>query len=120
MRYDINNWYWVVANSATHVYSSAAGDYVPVANSGYQNWLSDGGIPTQIDTEENLGAVLERATVKPAPSAMQDAYKDRLADNLPLKLLVKVLLNHENRLRAVEGSGSVNPQQFKNALKNLL
>lgn len=54
------NWYWTVAGSATQVYSSAIGDYVPVGNATYQAWLVGGNQPTRIDSEKSLGEVLAR------------------------------------------------------------
>ncbi len=54
------DWYWVVADSATQVFSSALGDFVPVADANYQAWLASGRVPTRIDTEASLGQVLSQ------------------------------------------------------------
>jgi hypothetical protein len=55
--FNIANWYWRVAASATQLYSSSIGDYVPVNDSNYQTWLTNN-IPTNIPTEFELGQVL--------------------------------------------------------------
>ena len=44
MEYDPSNWYWIVNGSTTQVYSSKAGDYVPVANATYVAWRAAGGV----------------------------------------------------------------------------
>lgn len=36
------------------------------------------------------------------------------------KLIFKVLFNHENRIRALEGAGQITRDQFKSALEGLL
>ncbi len=43
-----------------------------------------------------------------------------MLDEAIRKALVKVLLNHENRVRALEGKATVTIDQFKDALKPLL
>lgn len=65
--YTVENWYWVVAGSVTHVYSSAAEDYVLVSDSTYLAWLAAGGEPTPISTEALLYEVLNPET----PSAIE-------------------------------------------------
>jgi hypothetical protein len=63
--YDPTNWYWVVAGSATHVYSSSAGAYVAISDGTYVAWLAaDGGnAPTAIATEALLFEVLALAEI---------------------------------------------------------
>lgn len=56
--YNPANWYWAVGGSTTQVWSSAAADYVPVADATYVTWLAAGNLPTQIDTEDSLHDVL--------------------------------------------------------------
>ena len=55
--YNVQNHYWVVSESTTQVYSSAAAAYVPVTDATYEAWLACGSYPTRIDTEANLKAV---------------------------------------------------------------
>jgi len=58
MYFNVFNWYWIVADSVTEVFSSARSIYVPVADETYQAWVAVGNCPTRIDTEHNLIAVL--------------------------------------------------------------
>lgn len=48
-----------------------------------------------------------------------DAGKDLVVSSLDLTIF-KVLFNHENRIRALEGKTAVTANQFKTALKGLL
>lgn len=56
--YAPSNWYWIVNGDETKVYSSATGDYVPVSDEAYQEWLADGTLPTRIANEAELSDVL--------------------------------------------------------------
>jgi len=120
LKYTPSKWYWIVAGSTTQVYSSATGNYVPVANAGYIAWLVAGNLPTRIASEAELGEVLAQYGLVPIPAAILDTYKGALADRLQTKLLAKLLFNHENRIRALEGLGSITAAQFRNALKNMV
>lgn len=113
------NWYWIVAGSTTQVFSSASGGYVPVADATYQAWLAAGHRASRIASEAELGEVLAQHDLKPVAAAVLDAYKDKVGERLPIRLLFKVLFNLENRVRALEGQPSVTQVQYRNALKNL-
>lgn len=65
--YNVNDWYWVVAGSSTHVYSSASQSYVSVSDSTYLAWVAAGGVATPIATEALLYEVLNPET----PSAIE-------------------------------------------------
>jgi Domain of unknown function (DUF4376) len=58
MRFNPSAWYWNVGGSTTKVFSSASGSYVALADATYEAWLAAGNLPTIIDTEANLVAVL--------------------------------------------------------------
>lgn len=59
MTYTVTDHYWIVLDqSADHVYSSAARDYVPVSGETYQSWLTAGNMPTIIGAEQDLLDVL--------------------------------------------------------------
>ncbi len=125
--FDPANHYWKVGGSTTQVYSSALGDFVPVANGAYQAWLASGHTPTVIDTEANLGAVLAPYLIRPAATNVLDGYKDKLAVDVIAAVIFKVLFNHENRIRAIERALSLNgsppdltPAQAKAAVKALM
>lgn len=114
--YDPLDWFWIVGGNAAQVYSSAAGNYVPVADPGYVQWMADDTAPTIIDTEENLGEVLGVARAKPpTPPAMLDAYKSVLVADAGFATLAG-LFDHENRIRGFEG---VPPLTFEDFQKQL-
>lgn len=114
------DWYWIVAGSTTQVYSSKAGNYVPVADPTYQAWLAAGNTPSRIDTEANLGDVLSAYSLRPTPAAVLDGYTDSQATRLTIETVAKVLFNHENRIRTLAGQPTVTAAQFKSFLKGLM
>ena len=121
------NWYWIVGGDETRVFSSAAGDYVPVSDPTYQSWAADGTQPTRIDTEVNLGEVLADGSARPSRAAVLDGYKDTHARRVVAGAAFKVLFNHENRLRAIERQLGLNGSpadltagQARNAIKALM
>lgn len=50
--------YWIVGNQSGVVFSGASGTYVPTDDATYQQWLTDGGQPTNINTDGELADVL--------------------------------------------------------------
>lgn len=52
------DWYWVVANNASQVYSSKFVAYLPLNNVSYEVWLAAGNSPTPIGSPEELYEVL--------------------------------------------------------------
>jgi hypothetical protein len=67
---DIRNNYWDVldTNHGTHVFSSASGSYVVLADATYVAWVALGNTATVIDTEANLYILFNRAAVANLPS----------------------------------------------------
>ena len=120
MPINIKDHYWRVADDDTRVYSSATGDYVPVANAAYKAWVEAGGLTTNIDTEASLGDVLAPYAQRPVHAGVLDGYKDSQAAKLTIETAAKILFNHENRLRALEGSQPATANQFKTAIKALM
>lgn len=118
--YDPRNWYWIVAGDETKTYSSAAGDYVPAADTTYQAWIAAGNAPTRIASEDELGEVLDPYALRPVAAGVLDKYLEKQAGRLTLEIAAKVLLSHENRIRALEGKQAINANQFKTAIKALL
>lgn len=114
------NWYWIVAGSTTQVYSSKSGNFVPLADTGYQAWLTVGNLPTKIDSEANLGDVLAPYALRPTAAGVLEGYKESQAVKLTVEVVAKVLFNHENRIRTLAGQPMVTAAQFKDALKDLL
>lgn len=118
--YDPSNWYWIVGADDTQVFSSAPGNYIPASDAAYQAWLANGGVPTRIASEAELGEVLAPYQIRPASAGVLDAYKNSQAAKLTVEIVAKVLFNHENRLRVLEGKQAVTAAQFKSALKDLM
>jgi hypothetical protein len=125
--YDTKNWFWVVAGSLSFVFSSAIGDYLPITDPGYQAWVARGGVATPIDTPANLGAVLASALARPINAEVLDGYQSAQAQSVIVQTIFKLLFNHENRLRAIERTLSLNnsppnvaPAQAFAAVKALL
>lgn len=118
--YTPRNWYWRVAGSDTQVYSSASGDYVPVADAAYQAWLSAGNTPTNIPNEAELGEVLSRYSLRPVAAQVLDGYTETQAKKLTLEVVAKILFYLTNEVRALKGQQPVTAAQFKTFVKGLL
>jgi hypothetical protein len=118
--YEPRDWYWAVAGSATEVYSSKSGGFVPVDDDTYRQWLAGGGAPTRIVSEAELGEVLAQYSLRPVAPGVLDGFAETQAAKLPMEVVLKVLLNHENRIRQLESRPSVSPAQFKTFLKGLV
>lgn len=76
------DWYWIVAGDTTKVFSSSRADYVPATDTTYTAWTADGTIPTQIDSEANLGSVLATVLMRPIPAGILDGYKTAQANEI--------------------------------------
>lgn len=75
--YDIQNWYWHVADDFTRVYSSKACDFVPVEDADYNAWKVEDGVVVSIDSEFSLGGVLgPYLELRPIPQGVLDGYTD--------------------------------------------
>ncbi len=120
MIYNVANWYWIVAGSMTQVYSSAVDNYVLVADATYQTWLTKGGVPTKIDTEQNLADVLASAGEPLPPGATpSNAQKDKWFADVPRAVQVWAF-DIENRFRVSQGTAALTANQFKNYVKGLM
>jgi len=112
-------WYWKVNGSTTQVYSSKSGGYVPVGDSEYVAWVAGGNNPTNIASETELGEVLAKYDLRPNAAGVLDGFllsKISLSDQVQFK----ILFNHENRIRALEGKQAITAAQFINGVKALL
>jgi len=124
--YRPKDWYWIVAGSATQVFSSKAKAYVPVANATYVAWLAKGNMPTTIATEVALFKVLAEQAPECLPdnAAGIEARRSNLIGKLTTekvgKVLATALFYHENRIRALEKKPAITKAQFIAALKDLL
>ena len=119
--YRADDWYWIVADSTTQVYSSARAQYVATNDATYLRWLSlvPNQSPTRIASEADLWDVLAAQFPAGIGAAGQGALKDRLISNLD-NVALKVAFNHENRIRALESKAPVTLAQFTAAVKALL
>lgn len=118
--YNPASWYWVVNGSTSQVYSSAAGDYVPIANTAYVAWLSAGNIPSRIGSEAELGEVLAPYQLRPSAANVLDGYQDAHSRKLTLEIVAKVLFNLVNEVRVLKGQGQITAQQFRAYVKGLM
>lgn len=118
--FDSANWYWIVAGSATQVYSSAVDNYVPVADATYQAWLAAGNKPTKIDTAQSLADVLAAAgQALPPATSPSDNQKESWFADVPTAVRVWAF-DAENRIRVLEGQPTRTAAQFKNYVKGLM
>ncbi len=67
MFFDVTNWYWVVGGDETKVWSSRRASFVSASDETYLAWLEAGGIPTRIDTVDNLADALSAQYPDGAP-----------------------------------------------------
>lgn len=118
--YNPFDWYWIVADSSTQVFSSKTGNYLPVSNPAYVAWLAGGGLPTRIESETVLGKVLAPYNIRPTPAAILDGYQDTQATKLTVEVIAKVLFRIVNDVRALQGQQPVTAPQFKAFLKGLM
>lgn len=118
--YNPKDWYWIVSADQSRVYSSKSADFVPVDNSVYVAWRERGGVATNIISEAELGAVLAPYALRPVSASVLDGYTESQAVKLTIEVVAKVLFNHENRVRVLEGKQPINANQFKTAIKALL
>jgi hypothetical protein len=109
-----------VADSATQVYSSASGAYVPVSDTAYVAWLANGNIPTKIAVEQDLWDLLTAAGIAiPSGAVISDPQKDATFADIPLAVQ-RWAFAVDNRVRALEGQSTRTAAQFKTYVKSLL
>lgn len=118
--YTPENWYWIVGDSTTQVFSSASGDYVAVDDATFVAWKADGTVPTSIASAAELGEVLAPYNIRPVQATVLDAYQDTQAKKLTLQVVAKVLFNLVNEIRALKGQQQITAQQFRTYLKGLM
>lgn len=121
--YDPKNWYWTVGGNQGRAYSSAAGDYVQSSDATFAAWRTDGTLPTNIDTEANLGAVLAPYypdVTRPIAVGVLAGYQQDQADDVFKHKLIKFLFVLHNRVRALEGQAPHTIQQAKNYFRGLM
>lgn len=121
--YNPLNWYWIVNNDASNVYSSAIGDYVAVSNVTYQAWIADGTVPTVIDTEDNLGGVLSAYypdITRPIVAGVLSGYQQEQANDIFKHKLIKYLFVLHNDVRVLKGQQPHTVAQARAFFKGLM
>jgi hypothetical protein len=120
--FDPANWYWIVAQDTTRVYSSAAAGYVPTRDPTYMAWQASGNLPSRIVSEQELWDYLNGRVMNATPSTgtSTDAAKDqRIAAQLS-EVIYQIAFFHENRLRTLEAQPPVTQDQFLSRVKGLM
>jgi hypothetical protein len=112
------NWYWVVGADTTQVYSSKQSIYVSTADAGYIAWLANNA-PTRIASEVELGEVLAQHDIRPVAATLLDAFLTNKVTKMDA-VQFKILFNHENRVRVLEGKAAMTVAQFVTVVKALL
>jgi hypothetical protein len=93
--YTAFDWYWIVGGNTVQVYSSKVSvrNYVPVSDAAFVAWSVDGMLPTKIDTEANLGAVLAPYLLRPIPQGILDGYLDEQMKQIVIQPEFKIWLD---------------------------
>lgn len=118
--YDPKNWYWHVGGDETKAYSSATGDFVQASDAIFQEWKADGTVPTDIDTEANLGEVLAPYLQRPSHAGVLDGYKEAHAGQVIIKVPFKLLFQMNNDIRVLKGQQPLTANQARNYVKGLM
>lgn len=106
------DWYWQIGSDTSKFYSSAAVGFVPSVPEGFT--------ATRIGSQQELADVLIALGVPvPAGVTASDDLKNIQISAIQLATL-KGLLNHENRIRTLEGKQAMTVAQFVTAVKSLL
>lgn len=107
------NWFWIVGGDEARFYSSAERGYV-------QNLPQGAGV-TRIASEDELWDVLTDVFPEgiPVNNGPANRRRDRLISKVD-QVVLRVMFNHENRLRNLESRPQINMQQFKNGLRDII
>jgi hypothetical protein len=52
--YNPQNWYWIVGESTTQVYSSVRKEYIPITDDNYVAWINGGNQPSNISNNDMI------------------------------------------------------------------
>lgn len=118
--YDPSDWYWYVAGDQTKAFSSKSGDYVPLSDETFQAWLTSGGVPTNIDTESNLGAVLSPNMLRPIAAGVLAGYIEDQANDVVIKKIFKLMFQMKNDILALQGKQPITAAQAKAYVRSML
>jgi hypothetical protein len=128
MLMDLKNNYWFVGGNEAQVFSSSRSSYVPSAEAVYLAWLAvPGNFTSRIGSEAELWDLLIDHAPESATNGMPDAvdrrkdrYISQLDDGSAIGIVLRLLFNHENRIRSLASQPQITMAQYKAAIKNLL
>lgn len=122
MTYSTSDWYWIVGGDGSRTYSSAAAAYVATSDSTYLAWVLAGNTATKIGSEASLWDVLTQQFPAgiAANNAAGQAVRQSDQENSMDQAAIKVLFNHENRIRVLEAKAAITIAQFVAAIRALL
>lgn len=118
MNYTPTNWYWIVNNDETKVYSSVSGNFVSAENTTYKNWLLAGGSPTRIASTVELGEVLSAYSLRPNDASVLDGYQEAQANSAVVKLLFKLIFQLKNDVLTLQGKPTITAAQARAYVKS--
>jgi hypothetical protein len=121
--YNPLDWYWRVNGDQTKVYGSLRGDYAATADATYQAWLAAGNLPTTIESEASLGAVLAPfypTVTRPVPAVILDGYQQSQSDDVFQHKVIKLLFVLVNRIQVLEGKAPFTVAQARAYVKGLM
>jgi hypothetical protein len=119
--YNVRDHYWLVAGNSKRVWSSAVRDYVAADDDTFIQWMATGGTPTPIVSEQELWDVLavQAPDRVPEDSAAQERLSAQVFAELP-PALHALLLDQDNRLRAIEGKPALSAEQYRDVGKTVV
>ena len=117
--YTPENWYWVVGSDESRVFSSVAGDYVPLSDAAYVAWRQAHPlhIAPKISSEAEMGTLLADVRVRPANAAVLDAFRDAHAGKVVIEVPAKLLLWMVNEIRKLKGQPALGAAAFRTFVK---
>jgi hypothetical protein len=124
VKFDPANWYWIVGGSTSQVYSTTFASYVSVTDATYLTWLSANPShqPSRVATEQQLWDYLHGRVGAGTPdtaSSTEAAKTERLQEQIK-DAIYQLGLDHENRLRAVEGQLPVSQAELLVNIKTMM
>jgi hypothetical protein len=118
--YDPADHYWVIAGDESRAWSSARSAYVPADDAELARHRTRS-VVTRIGSEAELWNVLAEQAPERLPNlaAAQETLKERRLAAIDVAQF-RIHMNHENRLRALEGRPALTAAQFRAAIAALL
>ena len=98
------DWYWIVNNSITQVYSSKVSDYISSTDPTYLAWRNDSRQPIRVASEEALGRALAPYRLRPIQANVLNGYLDESVSYFDFleqihRAAALVVMDEDNRLK---------------------